>query len=115
MEKYYIYLGKVQKEKRSVFNAYIYRKPPIRNIVTSYIRKERRYSPIYKYCFPYIREILGKVKERAIFPIEYTLQSRQKYKRKRVPIYIWARYKKKKELIKKVIFSYIEKRYLIYI
>ena len=27
---------------------YIYRNPPIGNIVASYIRKEMRYSPIYR-------------------------------------------------------------------
>ena len=65
-EKLYRESGQNKKEKRSVFNAYIYRKTPIRNIVTRYIRKKGDILLyIEKYCFTYIREILVK----ALFPI----------------------------------------------
>ena len=43
-------LSKIKKKKRSVFNAYIYRNPPIRNTGARYIIKR-------KAIFSYIRKI----------------------------------------------------------
>ena len=46
-EKLYRESGQ-NKKRKGVSLMLIYRKPPIGNIIARYIRKERRYFPIYK-------------------------------------------------------------------